>query len=151
ERELEVLAQVPPGQEVRVLEDHPDLGGPRFDHRLAVEEDLPACQSMESGHRPQERCLAAAARTEDADELALLDVGRDGLERVDGAGLRLVDLRRVDRSQLRGGRRAHGLGGHRQNQPSSSGFAYCMYSITAPPTSTNATVRKPSPTSNGAA
>src|SRR5881397_4308323 len=101
-------------------------------------------QPVQPRHRPEQRRLAASARSENADELPAPDGDRDALERLYRAGLRLVDLRRALDADLRAVRGA-------QNQPSSSGFAYCMNSMTAPPTSTNATVRKPSPTSNGSA
>src|SRR5262249_4970129 len=134
EREGEVLAQVAPRQQVRLLEDHPDLGRPRPGDRRAVEQHAPAGEGVEAGHRPEPRRLAAAARAEDADELAVADADRDVLEGVHGPGLRLVDLRRALDADLDGAAaRIRGA----QNQPSSSGFAYCMNSTTAPSTSTN--------------
>ena len=82
EWELEVLPQVAPREEVRLLEDHPDLARARPGHRRAVEQHPPAGQGVKAGHRPQERRLAAAARTEDADELTVAHADRDVLERV---------------------------------------------------------------------
>ena len=77
ERELDVLAQVAPGQEVRVLEHHPDLRGSRPDDGAAVDQDLTAGQGMQPCHRPEQRRLPAAARPENADELAGCDVERE--------------------------------------------------------------------------
>ena len=82
---------------------------------------------------------------DDADELAVCDVEGEVLECVHRAGLPLVHLGRSADLELR--RSAHGA----QNQPVSSGFAYCMNSTTAPSTMAKATVRKPFPTSNGSA
>ena len=145
EWELEVLPQVAPREKVRVLEDHPDLARAWPGHGRAVEQHAPTGQGVKAGHRPQEGRLAAAARTEDADELTVAHSDRDVLERVHHSGLRLVNFRRALDADLD----ASVPGA--QNQPSSPGFSYCMNSTTAPPVSTKATVRNPSPTSNGSA
>src|SRR5207244_11398383 len=100
ERELDVLAQVPPREQVRVLEAHPALLRTRALDRRSVEEDTAARQLVEPGHRPEQGGLAAAARAEDADELALLHVEREVLERVHGAALGRVDLARALDAEL---------------------------------------------------
>ena len=100
ERKLDVLAQVPPGQEVRVLEHHPDLRGSRPDDRAAVEQDLAAGQGVQPRHRPEQRRLPAAARPENADQLAGRDVERE-VVRVRGRGrssLRRSSSRRGSRA-----------------------------------------------------
>ena len=132
ERELDVLAEVAPGQQVRVLEDHPDVSlrpGPV---------DLPCRRGV---MRPP----VSACRPDIAQSSVVLpqplgprivtsspsrDVERDVVERVDGAGLRLrrpsSRPRRASSAPIR-------------TIPSSSGLPYCMNSTTAPSTSTNAT------------
>ena len=85
EREVDVLHQVPPGQQVRVLEDHADLRARPLDRR-AIEDDLAAGQLVQAGHPPEQRALAAAGRPDDADELALLDIEVDVLQGVHRAG-----------------------------------------------------------------
>ena len=94
----------------------------------AVEQDLAAGQGVQPRHRPEQRRLPAAARPENADQLAGRDVEREVVECVDGAGLRFIDLRRAADLELRR------LVDRAQNHPSSSGFAYCMNSTTAPST-----------------
>ena len=101
EGELDVLAEVAPGQQVRVLEDHPRLLRPRPVDLRAVEGDAPARERMQAGDRPEQRRLAASARAEDRDQLPLGDVERDVVERVDGAALARVDLRGALDAQLR--------------------------------------------------
>ena len=66
ERQLDVLAEVAPGKQVRVLEHHPDLVGSWPGHGRAVEDDLAARQRVQAGRRPQQRRLAATAEPEDA-------------------------------------------------------------------------------------
>src|SRR5262249_36021209 len=119
ERELEVLAQVAPRQQVRLLEDHPDLTRARPSDLTAVEENAAVRERVQTRHRPEERGLAAAARPQDADELAVVHVDRDVIERVNRTGPPFVDLRRVLDEDL-------GVAVRAQNQPSSSGFVYCM-------------------------
>jgi hypothetical protein len=85
ERQLDVLDQVAPGQEVGVLEHHADLRV-RLVHGLAIEQDAAAGQLVQAGHRPEQGGLAAAGRPEHADQLAVPDLHRVVLERVDRAG-----------------------------------------------------------------
>src|SRR5205085_10666428 len=127
ERELDVLAQVAPGQEVRLLKDHPDLGRARPLHRRPREPDLPSGQRVEPGQRPEQRRLAAAARPEHADELALADDEREVLERVDATALRLVELRRAADGDLPAVASSH-------DHPGSTLAPYCMTSSIALPT-----------------
>ena len=50
--------------------------------RRAIEDDLPAGQVVQPGHAPEQRALAAAGWTENADELALRDLEREILQGV---------------------------------------------------------------------
>ena len=144
----DVLKEVPPGEQIRLLEDQPDLPGARAAHGLGIEEDLPARQGMQSRHRPQQSRLPTAARTEETQELPRSNVHGETVERRDPGGSGLVDLRRLHDADL--GRRFWSRPGvDAQNHPSSSGSAYCMNSTTTPSWSTKATVTKPSPTSKG--
>ncbi len=74
ERQLDVLLQVAPRQQVGVLEDHRDLPGAAASIGFAAEHDPAAGQPVQPGHRPQQRGLAAARGAEDAEELALAHV-----------------------------------------------------------------------------
>src|SRR6185295_6356431 len=64
------------------------------------EHHLAPGETVQAGHRPQQRGLAAAAGPEDADQFALLDLHRVVLEGVHLAGLGLVVLRRSFDRQL---------------------------------------------------
>ena len=98
---LMFCSQLAPGQQIRVLEDHPDLRT-RPRHRRAVEHDLAARQIVQAGHRPEQRALAAAGRAEDADELAFANSMERSSSACTAPGLRLVVLgRMIDRHQDR--------------------------------------------------
>ena len=108
EGQLDVLLEISPGQEVGILEDHRDFGM-RLRHGLVAQHDGAARKRMEPGHRPQQGGLAAAGRSEDAQELALAHIERDIVDGVNGAGTRLIELgcvadRHLDLVRLRGRR-----------------------------------------------
>jgi hypothetical protein len=67
EGEEDVAHQRPPGQQVRLLEDQPDVGMRPGDW-LAVEDDLTIRQPVKPGHGPQQRRLPAARRPDDGDD-----------------------------------------------------------------------------------
>ena len=61
----------------------------------------PPVKMMQSGHRPEQRRLPAAGRTDDAEELALAHLDRDIVERVHRTGARLVEFGRALDHHLR--------------------------------------------------
>ena len=84
--EGDVLAHGHPGKQRVFLEDHrPRRLG--LEHPLAEGEDLPRTRPREPGDGVQQRGLAAAGRSEQADELARGDVQIDAIERDDAAEL----------------------------------------------------------------
>jgi hypothetical protein len=74
-----VVAQVEPRVEPRLLEDHDPVGA-RAPHRPAIEDDGTRGHRFEAGDQPQQRRLAAAARAQRGDELALLELQVHALE-----------------------------------------------------------------------
>src|SRR5262249_868452 len=64
-------------------------------HRLAADADLAAARRNETGDDVEQRRLAAAAWTDDADELRLLDVEARALHALHPPGRRVVDERDV--------------------------------------------------------
>src|SRR4030095_2101201 len=72
--ELHVALRGPPGEELgEVLEDHAAIAAPPV-HDLASDPDLAARRLEKAGRDVQERGLAAAAATDDAEELRGGDV-----------------------------------------------------------------------------
>ena len=74
EREGDVLVDAHVGVEGVALKDHRDLPGARgkLVDDTAADQDLPSGRALEAGDHPEERRLAAARRTEQNEELALL-------------------------------------------------------------------------------
>ena len=72
DREQDVLQRRLPGQQGRILKHNPDFRA-RLGHQDAVGEDAAVAHHFKTGDHHQERALAATARAEQADELALLD------------------------------------------------------------------------------
>jgi hypothetical protein len=96
--EDDVVDDRPPGEEQVLLEHVADLAG-RPDDRPAVEQRLAARRPDQPGDDVEDRRLPAAARPDDADELALLDVEADVTARDDAlASGDLEDL--LDPAQL---------------------------------------------------
>src|ERR1700677_2660593 len=87
EGKRDVLQQVAPGQQVGVLKDHRDFGM-RLHDPLPPQADLSVGQPMESGHRPEQRRLAATGRTENAQEFAFADLERNLVQGMHRAGTR---------------------------------------------------------------
>ena len=79
QRELDVVGHRHVAKQRVVLEHEPDAALARRDVSdvAAVERDASVIDSREPGDRPQQRALAAAARTEQHEELALADIERD--------------------------------------------------------------------------
>jgi hypothetical protein len=92
ERQLDVLADRPPGQQIGLLEHHADARVRTGDPLLA-KGDGARGELVQSGQRPQQRGLATAGRADDRDELALAHRQVDILEGVHlAARLRAVGL-----------------------------------------------------------
>ena len=85
--EGDVLAHREVREEGVALEDRVDLAAVRRQRGdvLAVQEDAPGVGRLEAGQHAQQRRLAAAARPEQREELALLDPERDGVHGPQGA------------------------------------------------------------------
>src|SRR3954452_9839244 len=71
---------------------------------------------MQAGHRPEERGLATAGRSDDAEKFALANLDRDIVERVNRAGTCLVEFGgildhhlRLRRRSGRGNRHVHDI------------------------------------------
>ena len=92
--------------EVELLEDHPDapadpaqLASPRARDVRAFKDDTAACRFHEAVDAAQQRRLARAGKTDQHDELTVLDVKRDVVDRARAAR---VDLDQVlDRKDRR--------------------------------------------------
>ena len=79
EGELEVPSQRQPGEQGRLLEEHRAVGA-WAGHRPAVHEHLAARRALETRDDAQDRGLPAPARSDQADELASLDIEGEVLE-----------------------------------------------------------------------
>ena len=99
ERQMDVLDQRAPGQQIGVLEHHADLRVRPGDRR-AVQEHAARGQLVQAGHRPEQRGFAAARRPEHADQLALGHGHRVVFERVHQPGPGRVALGRALDHQL---------------------------------------------------
>ena len=79
QRELDVVADRHVAEQRVVLEHEPDLAlaGVRVRHVAAVQRDAAVIDLGQAGDRAQQRALAAAARSEQHEKLAVLDVERD--------------------------------------------------------------------------
>ena len=75
------------GEEGVALEDRVDLAlvGGEVGDVAAVEEDAAGVRLLEAGREAQHGRLAAAARAEEGEELALLDLEGDVVDGLDGA------------------------------------------------------------------
>ena len=95
QRQPHVLAYGEPRQEVRGLEHDAHLAR-RAGHRLVVERKPAGVVCVEARQHAQQRALAAARGTDDADEFAFADLEVDLVERVNAAARRgdigLADL-----------------------------------------------------------
>ena len=107
ERQEDVVDDLAPGQQVRVLESHAgDLDRPA--HPVAEDDDLAGIRRHEPGDQLHQRGLAAAGRADDGGELAAADGERRILQGEHAARHALIGERHVlDVDE--GGRRA-GLG-----------------------------------------
>ena len=85
--EGDVVADGHVGEEGVALEDGVDLAlvGGQFGDVPAVQEDPAGVGPLEAGGDPQHGRLAAAARAEEGEELALLDLEADVVDGLDGA------------------------------------------------------------------
>src|SRR5207237_6588567 len=92
----------------------------RAGDRSAVHEGATGGRGLEAGHDVEQRALAAARRTDQADERVLGEVGRDRLERLDRVGTCAEALRDVVEPRLRA--RAFARGAH-------GGFARFRHAI----------------------
>src|ERR1700712_5050229 len=79
------------GEQVERLEHHADAPAHGVDvtfavrHVEAVDHDFPGRRLLEQVHAAEHRRLAGPGRTDDADDLAFLDLQIDILEHLDGA------------------------------------------------------------------
>ena len=78
--ELDIPADRPPGQQQVFLEHKGDMLVRAAD-RLAVDENLAFRGPVEAGRQVEQGALAAAARPDQGDDLAILDVDADALDR----------------------------------------------------------------------
>src|SRR6266566_3273227 len=83
--ELDVLPRRHVREEAVGLKDHPHVApvGRRAGHVLAVDDDRAGVGPVKAGHEPQRGRLAAAGRPEQREELALLELEVDAVERHD--------------------------------------------------------------------
>src|SRR5205814_257555 len=83
--ELDVLPRRHVREEAVGLKDHAHVApvGRRAGHVLAVDDDRAGVGPVEAGHEPQRGRLAAARRPEQREELALLELEVDRVERDD--------------------------------------------------------------------
>src|SRR5581483_10086225 len=96
------------GNEMELLEDKPDLFGPKtielragkFLHILAVDVDVTGCRPIEASNQVHQRRFARARWPHDGQPLAVTYAERDAVERTNFAGLPTlsagVDLANVD-------------------------------------------------------
>ena len=82
-----VVERAQPREEHGRLEQHPALRT-RSDDPVAVEKDITAVGPREPGQQVQQRGLAATGRPEQAQELALLDLQVESVQRSSGAARR---------------------------------------------------------------
>ena len=77
-----------------VLEDHRDVAllRRRLGDVVAADRDVAVGDVLEPGDHPQQRRLAAAGRADEHDELALVDLQVDGVDRLDAVRVDLRDL-----------------------------------------------------------
>jgi hypothetical protein len=89
-----------------VLEHHRDVALGRFEpvDDPPADRDLAAADLLQPGDHAQQRALAAARRADDDDELAVVDLGVDAMDDLDG--LRAVAVGLLDLSQRN---RTHGV------------------------------------------
>jgi len=80
--ELGVLARRRPGQQREILEHHAALAAAGPGDRVAADQDAPAIGGEEAGNGFKQGGLAAAARPDQAQELARLDRDVDADERL---------------------------------------------------------------------
>jgi hypothetical protein len=71
-----------PGQHIAGLKHHANIRH-RRGNRLSAQQNLPAIGWHQSRHHPQQRTLAASARPQDRDELALANLHRYIVERAE--------------------------------------------------------------------
>src|SRR5438046_6517673 len=100
-----VVGHVLPGKDGGDLEDIPDIPGDALD-RLAVHEDVAFAGRLESGDERERRRLAAAGRTDDRAELAVMDdeieVAKRGIGRPRRCQETLADMTKLDRRSPHG-------------------------------------------------
>ena len=80
ERPRDVLDGGEPGKQRELLEHHAAIG-PRRPDRTAVETQVAAAGRLEAAEDVQEGALAAARRSDDRDELVLVDGERQAIDR----------------------------------------------------------------------
>ncbi len=87
ESHVHVLQDRVPGKQRVLLEDERDILGRRPGNSPAVHEHLARARLQQSADDVQQRALAAAAGTQQADELVATDVQIDGLQRRQALGV----------------------------------------------------------------
>ena len=89
--EGDVVPDVEPGKQRRLLKHHPAVGAGLVDWR-AVERQFAAGARLEAGEQVEQGRLAAAGRSEQGNELTVLDLQRDVVERAAPAPCRETSL-----------------------------------------------------------
>src|SRR6201999_2765907 len=85
----DIVGNAEPGQQPRLLKHDADLGVRRQDD-LIVERHAPGRGPIETRDGAQQRRLPTTGATDDGDDLAELDLGREPFQRVDAVGIGLA-------------------------------------------------------------
>ncbi len=88
--EADIVGDLEPGQEPRLLKNNADLLVRRGD-ALAVEHDRAFARRVESADGAQQGRFAAAGAADHGDDLAKLDLERDSAERMHAVGIGFAD------------------------------------------------------------
>ncbi len=87
----DIVADVQPGQQARLLEHRADRRVGASDHHV-VQPDFPARRLVQPGHETQQRRLAAARASQDGDDFAGAGGDLDTAQGLGAVGIGLADL-----------------------------------------------------------